>query len=117
KPKFGFPPTVSAQYLGQLNNVDSTRKYARQTANVLHELDINMNLAPSVDVNVNPENPIIGSLGRSYSSDPEIVTRHAKIYIETLDKQGIITSLKHFQGHASTEDDSHEGVTDVTKTW
>lgn len=117
KPKFGFKPTVSTQYLGDLNNADSTRKYALQTAQTLKELGINMNLAPSVDVNLNPDNPIIGSLERSYSSDPEVVTRHARIYLETLHRQGIITSLKHFPGHGSSEDDSHEGVTDVTSTW
>lgn len=117
KPKFGFPPTVSPQYLGQLNNVDSTRMYAKQTAGILNKLGINMNLAPGVDVNVNPENPIIGSLERSYSSDPEIVTRHAKTYIEAFEEYGVITSLKHFPGHGSSKHDSHEGVTDVTLTW
>lgn len=117
KPKFGFSPTVSAQYLGEFNSADSTRKYARQTVETLKQLGINMNLAPSVDVNINPDNPIIGNLERSYSADPGIVTRHAQTYIQTLDEQGIITVLKHFPGHGSSEDDSHEGVTDVTMTW
>lgn len=117
KPDYGFKSTVSAQYLGELNDADSTRHYARETAQMLRELGINTNLAPVVDVNINPENPIIGDIERSFSEDPEIVTKHAKIYIETMREHDILTSLKHFPGHGSSEDDSHLGVVDVTEQW
>lgn len=117
KPKFGFPETVSAQYIGDLNNSDSTRHYATETAKLLSEMGINVNLAPVVDVNVNPDNPIIGGLGRSFSGDPQTVAKHARIYIETMHDYGILTVLKHFPGHGSSEKDSHLGVVDVTETW
>lgn len=117
KPKFGFPETVSAQYLGRINNVDTTRKYAREMGQTLSKMNINMNLAPVVDLNTNPDNPVIGGLERSFSADPDIVSRHARIFIESLHEYGIITSLKHFPGHGSSEDDSHLGVVDVTQSW
>ncbi len=117
KPKYGFPETVSAQYLGTLDNPDSTRYYARQSAQTLSKLGINVNLAPVVDVNLNPDNPVIGGLERSFSSDPKTVTRQARIYIKTLHKHDILTVLKHFPGHGSSEEDSHLGVVDVTDTW
>lgn len=117
KPKHGFEPTVSAQYLGSLQNADSTQKYARRTGETLSELGINTNLAPVVDVNINPKNPVIGGLERSLSADPDVVTRQAKMYIETLHEYGIITTLKHFPGHGSSKDDSHLGVVDVTDYW
>ena len=117
KPKHGFPETVSAQYLGKLDNADSTRYYAHQTAQNLSKLGINMNLAPVVDLNINPDNPVIGRLERSFSPDPQTVVKHASIYIKTLHNINVLTALKHFPGHGSSEDDSHLGVVDVTKMW
>lgn len=117
KPLYGFPASVSAEYLGSLDNVDSTKYYAGQIAETLKKAGINTNLAPVVDLNTNPDNPVIGGLDRSYSADPETVVRHAEIYINQMHKNGIITTLKHFPGHGSSEDDSHKGITDVTKTW
>lgn len=117
KPKYGFPETVSAQYLGELDNPDSTRYYARKTAQTLSELGINVNLAPVVDVNVNPNNPIIGGIERSFSADPQKVAEHAAIYIKALHEENILMVLKHFPGHGSSEEDSHLGVVDVTDTW
>jgi beta-N-acetylhexosaminidase len=117
KEKFGFPSSVSAQYLGELDNMDSTRHYARLTARTLRKEGINVNLAPVVDLNTNPDNPVIGGLERSFSADPEAVTRHAQAFIEEMHTQGILTTLKHFPGHGNSEKDSHKGVVDVTKTW
>ena len=117
KPKHGFDKTVSAQYLGKLNNADSTRYYAKKTAKVLKEMGINTNLAPVVDMNTNPDNPVIGGLERSFSNDPQTVTEQAEIFIKEFRKENIISSLKHFPGHGSSEDDSHLGVVDVTSTW
>ncbi|HEX6983685.1 MAG TPA: glycoside hydrolase family 3 N-terminal domain-containing protein [Balneolaceae bacterium] len=117
KTKFGFPPTVSVKYLGEVNNIDTTRKYARRTAKTLKKMGINTNLAPVVDLNTNPDNPIIGAIERSFSADPEIVAKHAATYIKTLHEYDIITTLKHFPGHGSSEDDSHKGYVDVTQTW
>ncbi len=117
KPKFGFPSSVSAQHLGDLDNTDSTRYHAKKIAGLLSKMGINVNLAPVVDVNVNPDNPIIGGIERSFSGDPQTVVKHAGIYIKTMHKYNILTVLKHFPGHGSSEKDSHLGVVDVTETW
>lgn len=117
KPKLGFPHTVSAQYLGTTNDTDTTQYYARQTAEMLNKLGINMNFAPVVDLNVNPNNPVIGQLERSFSADPATVTKHASTYIQTLKDHHILSVIKHFPGHGSSKKDSHLGVVDVTKTW
>lgn len=117
KSRYGFPNTVSAEYLGNLDNEDSTRYYAKITAQELSELDINLNFAPVLDVNTNPDNPIIARYDRSYSSDPGKVAEHAGYVIEEFSNEGIITVLKHFPGHGSSTSDSHLGITDVTETW
>lgn len=117
KPKFGFPNTVSARYLGSLDNRDSTLFYAKQQAKLLDSLGFNVNFAPVVDLNTNPENPVIGKLERSYSAEPGIVTKHARIVIRQHLEHGIIPVLKHFPGHGSAWNDSHKGIADVTDTW
>jgi beta-N-acetylhexosaminidase len=117
KRNYGFPATVTAQYLGELNNEDSTRYYAISMAQILDSLGINMNFAPVVDLNVNPESPAIGALGRSFSANPDTVVFHAEIFINELQKRGILSSCKHFPGHGSATADSHLGLTDITNTW
>ena len=86
-------------------------------AQTLSDLGINLNLAPVVDVNLNPENPVIGGIERSFSGDPEVVTRQAKQFIESHHQHGVFTTLKHFPGHGSSEHDSHLGIVDVTGMW
>lgn len=117
KKQNGFPPTVSAQYLGTLDDVDSTRYYARSIGQTLSGLGMNVNLAPVIDLNTNPRNPVIGSLERSFSADPDLVAQHAAVYIKALHKFGVMSVLKHFPGHGSSKKDSHLGVVDVTDTW
>jgi beta-N-acetylhexosaminidase len=70
-----------------------------------------------VDLNVNPDNPIIGSLGRSFSADPGVVTAQAEAFVEGHRAVGVRTTLKHFPGHGSSTGDTHLGVVDVTTTW
>nr|NIT61089.1 glycoside hydrolase family 3 protein [Fodinibius sp.]NIV15782.1 glycoside hydrolase family 3 [Fodinibius sp.]NIY29669.1 glycoside hydrolase family 3 [Fodinibius sp.] len=107
----------SAEYLGKVDNVDSTRFYAQKIGRSLGNLGINMNFAPVLDLNVNPDNPVIGSLERSFSADPKKVVKHASIYINTMNEHGVWSVLKHFPGHGSSKKDSHLGVVDVTETW
>lgn len=117
KTRYGFPKNVSAQYLGELNNLDSTRFYARQTASILASFGINMNYAPVVDINLNPRNPVIGRIERSYSSDYQEVIRQAFEVVQEHNKHQVIPVLKHFPGHGSSRSDTHLGLTDVTATW
>jgi beta-N-acetylhexosaminidase len=113
----GFPPTVSAQHLGAVNDLALTRKHADSIATTLAEHGLNMNLAPVVDLNLNPDCPVIGRHERSYSADPEIVTAHAREFIRAHDRSRVLTCLKHFPGHGSATGDSHAGFVDVSDTW
>lgn len=117
KTKYGFPKTVSAQYLGEIDNGDSTRFYANQIASLLDTFGINMNYAPVLDVNINPQNPVIGKIERSFSSDYNEVVEHANWVIEEHQENKVIPVLKHFPGHGSSKTDTHLGITDVTASW
>ncbi|MEO5952444.1 MAG: glycoside hydrolase family 3 N-terminal domain-containing protein [Chloroflexia bacterium] len=117
KPRNGFPSMPSQQYLGNLNDPTATRRYANSTAFVLKDHGINLNLAPVVDLNTNPSNPVIGSLGRSFSADPSIVTSQSASVLSAHADQGVYCALKHFPGHGSSRADSHAGFVDVTNTW
>ena len=86
-------------------------------AKTLAAAGITLNLAPVVDVNANPNNPVIGKLDRSFSPDPAVVARHAQAFIEAHHAQGVLCCPKHFPGHGSSTADSHRGLVDVTDTW
>lgn len=117
KANYGFPSTVSQQYLGSLDNLDTTRFYAQRTAETLSSLGINVNFAPVVDLNVNTESPAIGKVERSFSADAGLVVKHSQIIIDAHKQKNIYCVLKHFPGHGSAGTDSHKGITDVTNTW
>jgi beta-N-acetylhexosaminidase len=116
-PAQGFPDHVSAQYLGSRNDLRLTHTYATTAANALAVAGIGLNLAPVVDLNVNPRNPVIGAVGRSFSAAPGVVADHAMSFIEAHHAAGVLTTLKHFPGHGSSTGDSHLGFVDVTSTW
>ncbi|GAB3799122.1 glycoside hydrolase family 3 protein [Virgibacillus kimchii] len=74
----------------------------------MNALGVNMNFAPTVDVNVNPDNPVIGV--RSYGEDPELVSKLGVAQITAMENENVITSAKHFPGHGDTDVDSHYGL-------
>ncbi len=117
KPARGFPASLSAEYLGRLNNPDSTTAAAAQTARTLKAMHITMNLAPVADLNTNPDNPVIGKLGRSFSDNPETVISNLKLTVSAYHNEGIISTLKHFPGHGSSATDTHRDFTDITASW
>ena len=117
KPARGFEEHVSAEYLGSVNSEDTTRIYAKLMSEQLNDLGFNVNFAPVVDLNTNPENPVIGQIERSFGEDSDLVTKHAKIFLEEFSNQNVIGVLKHFPGHGSAWNDSHVGMADVTETW
>jgi beta-N-acetylhexosaminidase len=116
-PDHGFPATVSAAELGAEANPRVTQRAGRDIARTLRRAGINLNLAPVVDLNVNPANPIIGALDRSFGADPQLVHRQAAAFIRGHHEIGERTTLKHFPGHGSSVGDTHLGVVDVTDTW
>ncbi|RYF85924.1 MAG: glycoside hydrolase family 3 protein [Chitinophagaceae bacterium] len=116
KTKYGFPPMPSAQYLGDLNNPDSTKWYADNTAFTLSRLGINVNFAPVVDI-YQADNPVLGSRQRTYSDNIDVIIQQAAEVIRSHDYFNVATALKHFPGHGSSTTDSHLGLTDVSATW
>lgn len=111
KQKDGFIHTSSAQ------NIKEPKKEYKKMAKMLRKNGINLNLAPVVDVAVNPNNPVIAKLKRSYSKNPKVVWKKSEIFIKAMKSEGILTTLKHFPGHGSSRVDSHKGFTDVSSSW
>jgi len=116
KEKYGFIEIPSAKEMGQMG-FDVTENTAKKLAEQLSSIGINMDFAPVVDLDINPDNPIIGGIERAFSADPLQVTGHAKGFIEGLRTQNIIAVVKHFPGHGSSLGDSHKGLVDVTDTY
>ena len=94
------------------NNPDNAKVVGTIIGEELKRLGINMNLAPSLDVNNNPLNPIIGV--RSYGDNPDIVTEYGKNWIEGVQSAGVLATAKHFPGHGDTTVDSHLGLPTIT---
>lgn len=115
-PRLGYPPTLPARELGERDDPAFTEAEARRMGLMLREAGINWNLAPVVDVAVNPTNPAVVALGRTYSADPARVSAHARAFVEGMHEAGVLTALKHFPGHGSSRSDSHQGFTDVSDT-
>lgn len=116
KAKDGFARTMTAKASARGGD-DSVRRNAQVVAQELREAGVNLNFAPCVDVDINPACPVIGRLERSFSSDPEVVSRCAAIWLEEQRKQGVVSCLKHFPGHGSAKGDTHAGLVDVSRTW
>ena len=117
KDRYGFPSSMSAQYLGENNDLALTSRSSDSIAATLAEYGFNLNLAPVVDLKTNPDNPVIAFKQRSFSADPTLVSSHAAEYIRSHRRKYILTCLKHFPGHGSSRDDSHLGLVDVTNYW
>ena len=117
KERHGFSPAPSQAELGRLDQEELTRSSARQVAELLASLGINLNFAPVLDLAVNPDNPVIAKLERSYGADPDLVQRHARWAIEECHRAGVLCAVKHFPGHGASKDDSHLGLPDVTDLW
>lgn len=116
KSKYGFAQIESAQVMGE-DEPGKTFLKASPLGLELDYLGFNLNFAPVVDVNTNPDNPVIGYFERSFSDDPQKVYEHASYFIDAMHEYNIITAIKHFPGHGSSKDDSHLGLVDVTNTY
>jgi len=112
-PAAEFAERLSPQALGEKNDPEATAKEAEAIAQDLQETGINLNLAPVVDLNLNPEG-LIGRLGRSFGADPDLVYRHARVFIQAHREKGVLTTLKHFPGKGSAGKDTHFDLADVT---
>jgi beta-N-acetylhexosaminidase len=117
KPDYGFPASISHEELGRLDDPAATYRHAATTAETLAGVGFNLNLAPVVDLDANPDNPIIKGKRRSFAADPEVVARHAAEFVRAHRDRGVLTCAKHFPGHGSARGDTHHGLVDVTSTW
>lgn len=93
--------------LAATGDPENAKKMASIYGKELQLLGINSDYAPVLDVNNNPNNPVIGV--RSFSDSPEMVSEYGSKYIEGLHETGTIATLKHFPGHGNTDTDSHTG--------
>ncbi len=93
---------------------DFLKKQTENIANELKSYGINLNFAPCIDVNTNPNNPIIGE--RAFSNTPDDVIRAEKIVSQTYRENGIIPCAKHFPGHGDANTDSHLTLPEINLT-
>ncbi|WP_169794061.1 beta-N-acetylhexosaminidase [Alicyclobacillus acidiphilus] len=98
----GLPGNMA---IGAARSTNLAREMGRVTALQLRYAGINMNLAPVLDVNNNPDNPVIGV--RSFGESPQWVASLGAATIAGLQEQGVIACGKHFPGHGDTAVDSH----------
>jgi beta-N-acetylhexosaminidase len=107
-------PLASPRALGELDDVDLTRSSARDAAATLASLGIDLMLAPSVDVNSNPANPVIST--RSFGTTAATVSRHGVAFVEGVHEAGIAACPKHFPGHGDVAVDSHLALPRVDRS-
>jgi len=100
-----FTHFPAAALVGRKDDPNLAYRAARATAAELALVGVNLNFAPVLDVNSNPNNPIIGS--RSFGTEPNQVITFAWPYVQGLRDGGIIPCGKHFPGHGGTDKDSH----------
>lgn len=112
----GFPETFTAKYIATLP-IDSAQTIAKEMANTLHSNGFNLDFAPVLDVDLNPDNPVIGGKDRSFSENPYLVSQYANLFAKEFTENHIECAYKHFPGHGSSNADSHLGFVDVTETW
>jgi beta-N-acetylhexosaminidase len=100
--------------LGAVDDIALTEAVYRALGADLAALGVNLNLAPSVDVNTAADNPVIGT--RSFGASTELVARHAAAAVAGLQAAGVAACAKHFPGHGSTSRDSHDVIAAVDGT-
>ena len=109
--------TLSHFDMARSHTPEEAKDAYRKMAAMLRGLGFNFNLAPVVDLDINPANPIIGYYGRSFSHDPEIVYTYARAFIEAHREEGVLTCIKHYPGHGSATMDTHLHWANVTALW
>ncbi|MCE9597179.1 MAG: hypothetical protein K8S54_04350 [Spirochaetia bacterium] len=109
--KDGVDQLPGALAVGQTEDEGMAEDVGFRTASQLAKLGIHLLLAPVVDVNNNPANPVINS--RSFSGDAEVVTKMALAYARGVQAAGAVPVLKHFPGHGNTNTDSHTALPTV----
>ena len=102
KETYRFPWNMT---LGSVQDNELIRQFGKHLGEHCKRLGIHVNFAPVVDININPENPIIGN--RSFGEDKKNVTQKAIAFSQGMQSQGVLANAKHFPGHGDTATDSH----------
>lgn len=110
----GFTIFPGNKALGMTNDAALAKHSAFAFGEELLAVGINMDLAPVIDINTNPRNPIIGL--RAYGETPDIVLKFGRQALEGFKQAGIISCLKHFPGHGHVDVDSHEALPILNKS-
>jgi len=100
-----FPGNMA---LGAVADPDLAYRVGQAVGRECAALGVNVNYAPSCDVNSNPQNPVIGI--RSFGEDPQLVGKLAAAFVRGLQSAGVVSAAKHFPGHGDTFTDSHHGI-------
>lgn len=104
----------SARTIGDIDNGQLSLEYGRLLGERVSELGFNMNFAPVLDVNSNPNNPVIGK--RAFGTEVDTVVKHGLKVMEGINSTNVIAVAKHFPGHGDTSTDSHIGLPVIDKS-
>lgn len=113
----GFKEIPNARTVAANNSPEAAARIYGEMAAGVAAVGFTVNFGPVVDLDLNPDNQIIARYGRAFSDDARTVIAYAEAFIEAHHKAGLLTALKHFPGHGSSTDDSHEGFVDITDSW
>ena len=105
---------VGNMALAATGDPENAKTMAAVYGKEMNMLGLNTDFAPVLDINSNPDNPVIGV--RSFSDDPSVVSEFALAYMDGLHDTGTIATLKHFPGHGDTDTDSHTGFPCIQKS-
>lgn len=108
----GFTPLPAAMAIGATGSVDNAWQVGRIVGTELAAVGVNMNMAPVLDVNNNPHNPVIGL--RSFGEKPETVAELGVAFMKGMRSAGVAAVVKHFPGHGDTDVDSHHALPTIT---
>lgn len=114
-PQQYYPYFPSFRTLGKKDNLKLTYDVTLALAENLRHLGFNLNFSPVLDLDTNPQNPVINS--RSLGSDPIFVAKHASQVIRAYHQSGILACGKHFPGHGDTSTDSHLDLPRLDANW
>lgn len=106
---YAFPWNMT---LGAIKDNKIVEQAGRQIGEHCKRLGVHFNFAPVVDINTNPNNPIIGN--RSFGEDRDNVTEKALAFMKGMQSAGVLANAKHFPGHGDTDQDSHKTLPTVS---
>jgi beta-N-acetylhexosaminidase len=116
-PGDGFPAAKSQEQVGAENSPRATKSWADGLVRDLTRVGVNLNYTPVVDLNLNPGNPAVGQLDRSFSADPRVVVSNAATEIDAHRDADVKTSIKHFPGLGTATANTDFAAVDVSDSW